>query len=100
MALPALVILPESPEGTKVMTIGLPDEPRSPAFTVGASDSLLQTGGGAVGLGAVAAGAVVAAGAAVAAGAVVGTAVGAAVGVAAGAQAPANSARSAKPANN
>src|SRR5512141_175018 len=50
MALPALVILPESPEGTKVMTMGLSAAPRLPAAgAAGASDSLVQTGGGLVG---------------------------------------------------
>src|SRR6266849_2094300 len=63
MALPALVILPESPEGTKVMTMGLSGEPRSPAFTVGAVGSLSQTGAGTVAVGAAAVGAVVTAGA-------------------------------------
>src|SRR5512143_4310087 len=48
MAVPALVILPVSPEGTKVMTIGLSAEPSSPAFgaAAGASGSLVQVGGG------------------------------------------------------
>src|SRR3989442_3170575 len=90
MALPALVIFPESPEGTKVMTIGLSGEPRSPAFTLGALASGSQAGGGTVAVGA----AVVAA--------VVGAAtVGAAVGTttAAGAQAPASMAMSARPTN-
>ncbi len=46
MAVPALVILPVSPDGTNVMTIGLSAEPRSPAFTVGALGSLSHFGGG------------------------------------------------------
>src|SRR5512147_1691477 len=49
MAVPALVILPVSPDGTKVITIGLSAEPRSPAFTVGALGSLSHLGGGGVG---------------------------------------------------
>src|SRR5512139_3392550 len=46
MAVPALVILPVSPEGTKVITIGLSAEPSSPAFTVGALGSLSHLGAG------------------------------------------------------
>src|SRR5512142_2108435 len=47
MAPPALAILPVSPEGTKVITIGLSAEPSAPAAgAAGASDSLVQTGGG------------------------------------------------------
>src|SRR5512135_3736470 len=71
MAPPALAILPVSPEGTKVMTIGLSAAPRAPAAgAAGASGSLVQTGGGGgVGVG----------GAAVAA-----TAVGASVGTSVG----------------
>src|SRR5512147_1698075 len=47
MAPPALAILPVSPEGTKVMTIGLSAEPSAPAAgAAGASDNLLHTGGG------------------------------------------------------
>src|SRR5574341_2163797 len=47
IAVPALVILPVSPEGTKVITIGLSAEPSSPAAgAAGASASLSQTGGG------------------------------------------------------
>src|SRR5512143_161268 len=72
MAVPATVILPVSPEGTKVMTIGLSAAPSAPAAGAsGASGSLVQTGGGGgVGVG----------GAAV--GASVGASVGAAVGMA------------------
>jgi len=57
MALPATVIAPVSPEGTKVITSGLPDEPRSPALTVGglAINGQLGVGKVAVGAGAVAA---------------------------------------------
>src|ERR1051325_6550637 len=47
IAVPALVILPVSPEGTNVITIGLSAEPSAPAAgAAGASGSLLQTGGG------------------------------------------------------
>src|SRR6266508_3397104 len=72
IAVPAFVILPVSPEGTKVITIGLSAEPRSPAAgAAGASASLSQTGGGrGVGVGGSAVGASV--------GAVVGTGVAAA----------------------
>src|SRR5512143_3481924 len=90
MAPPALAILPVSPEGTKVITIGLSAAPKAPAAgAAGASGSLVQTGGGGgvgVGFAAVAAtvGAVV--GASVAGAATVGT-TGASVGVGAGAQA-------------
>src|SRR5512140_3393778 len=49
MAVPALVILPVSPEGTKVITIGLSAEPSSPAAAVGALSILAHTGGGTVG---------------------------------------------------
>ncbi len=71
MAVPATVILPVSPEGTKVMTIGLSAEPSSPdAGAAGASDNLSQTGGGGgVGLAGATVGASVAAGASVAVGA-------------------------------
>src|SRR5512135_2580688 len=86
MAPPALAILPVSPEGTKVITIGLSEAPSCPAAgAAGASGSLVQTGGGGgVGVGgavvgAAAGGAVV--GAVVGGGACVGIA-GAAVGVA------------------
>src|SRR5512146_2049377 len=46
IAVPALVILPVSPEGTKVITIGLSAEPSSPALgaAAGASGNLLQDG--------------------------------------------------------
>src|SRR5512142_2527487 len=72
IAPPALVILPVSPEGTKVITIGLSAEPRAPAAgAAGASGSLLQTGGG---------GAVFVAGAAVGASVAVAASVGACVG--------------------
>src|SRR5262245_18312324 len=47
MAVPATVILPVSPEGTNVITMGLSAEPSSPAAgAAGASDNLSQTGGG------------------------------------------------------
>src|SRR5512138_2229518 len=47
IAVPAVVILPVSPEGTNVMTMGLSAEPSSPAAgAAGASGSLSQTGGG------------------------------------------------------
>src|SRR5512146_3420974 len=74
MAPPALAILPVSPEGTKVMTIGLSAAPRAPAAgAAGASDSLSHTGaGGGVGVGGTGVGASV--------GAVVGASVGAMVG--------------------
>src|SRR5512135_3129401 len=90
MAPPAFAILPVSPEGTKVITIGLSEAPSCPAAgAAGASGSFVQTGGGGgVGVGGAvvgaAAGAVV--GASVAGGAWVGAA-GASVGVGAGAQA-------------
>src|SRR5512143_2874917 len=53
MAPPAFAILPVSPEGTKVITIGLSAEPSAPAAgAAGASLSLVQTGaGGGVGVG-------------------------------------------------
>src|SRR5512146_1307315 len=53
MAPPALAILPVSPDGTKVMTIGLSAEPSAPAAgAAGASGSLSHTGaGGGVGVG-------------------------------------------------
>src|SRR5512138_2103303 len=62
MAPPAVAILPVSPEGTKVMTIGLSVAPRAPAAgAAGASGSLSQTGaGGGVGVGGTAVGASVA----------------------------------------
>src|SRR5512138_329976 len=74
MAPPALAILPLSPEGTNVMTIGLSDAPSAPAAgAAGASGSLLQTGGG----GGVGVGGACVAGTAVGAGAWVGASVGA-----------------------
>src|SRR5215207_6746406 len=74
MAVPAVVILPVSPEGTKVITIGLSAEPSSPAAGAsGAFGNLSQAGGGgAVGVGGSVVGASVAA-------ASVGTSVGASV---------------------
>src|SRR5512135_3464556 len=59
MAPPAVAILPVSPEGTKVMTMGLSVAPRAPAAgAAGASESLVQTGaGGGVGVGGTAVGA-------------------------------------------
>src|SRR5512141_458942 len=72
MAVPALVILPVSPEGTKVITMGLSVAPNAPAAgAAGASASLSQTGGGGgVGVGGAAVGGT-AVGASVAAGAAV-----------------------------
>src|SRR5512143_533440 len=61
MAVPALVIVPTSPDGTKVMTIGLSGAPSVPAAAVGMPSNLLQTGGIAVGAGAAAVGAAAAA---------------------------------------
>src|SRR5258708_4952796 len=87
MALPALVIFPESPEGTKVMTMGLSGEPRSPAFTLGALASGSQAGGGTVAVGAALFSAVFCA---ATVGATVGTT------VAAGVQAPPSSGQSAR----
>src|SRR5689334_17336669 len=78
MAVPALVILPVSPDGTKAITIGLSAEPSSPAAAVGAPSILVQSAGGMV---AVAVGAA-ATSVAVATGASVGTSVGAGAGVA------------------
>src|SRR5215216_7080735 len=47
MAVPAVVILPVSPEGTKVITIGFSAEPSSPAAgAAGALGNLAQSGGG------------------------------------------------------
>src|SRR5512146_256911 len=62
MAVPALVILPVSPEGTNVITMGLSAAPSAPAAgAAGASGSLSQTGvGGAVFVGGTAVGASVA----------------------------------------
>jgi hypothetical protein len=80
-----LVIVGTSPEGTRVITMGLVDEPRSPAATVGMPSSLLQTAGGVVAVGPPAVGAAVAAVVLVAAGAVVLVAAAAVVLVAAGA---------------
>src|SRR5512135_3469406 len=57
MAVPALVIVPTSPDGTKVMTIGLSGAPSVPAAAVGMPSNLLQTGGIAIGAGAAAVGA-------------------------------------------
>src|SRR5512133_1021721 len=72
IAVPALVILPVSPDGTKVITIGLSAEPRAPAAgAAGASGSLSQTGGG---------GAVLVGGTAVGASVAVAASVGACVG--------------------
>src|SRR5512142_2134940 len=89
IAPPALAILPVSPEGTKVMTIGLSEAPSCPAAGAsGASANLSQTGGGGgVGVGGATVAAVVGAsvGASVAGTACVGA--GASVGVGAGAQA-------------
>src|SRR5512143_2311842 len=52
MAPPALAILPVSPEGTKVITIGLSAEPSAPAAgAAGASASLAHMGGTGVGRG-------------------------------------------------
>src|SRR5512144_2885354 len=51
IAPPALVILPVSPDGTKVITIGLSAEPRSPAFTLGWLASGVHAGGGTVAVG-------------------------------------------------
>ena len=66
MAVPALVILPVSPDGTKVITMGLSEAPSLPAAgAAGASANLSHTGGTAVGA---------------AVGAVVGATVGASVG--------------------
>src|SRR6266540_1359695 len=99
IAVPAFVILPVSPEGTKVITMGLSAEPSSPAAgAAGASGSLSQTGGGGgVGVGGTAVGASVA-------GATVGgTSVGAGGSVGAGvsgAQAETNSTRTAITARN
>src|SRR5512143_2494421 len=79
MAPPAFVILPVSPEGTKVITMGLSAAPIAPAAgAAGASGSLAQTGGG----GAVLVGGT-AVGASVAVAASVGACVGASVAVAA-----------------
>src|SRR5512133_2908195 len=81
IAVPAVVILPVSPEGTKVITIGLSDEPSSPAAgAAGASDSFVQTGGGGgVGVGGSTVGASVGASVATSVGASVITSVGASV---------------------
>src|SRR5512137_519901 len=83
MAVPALVILPVSPEGTKVITMGLSAAPRAPAAgAAGASASLAHTGGTGVG-GTAVGGATVggtAVGASVGGTAVGGTSVGTAVG--------------------
>src|SRR5689334_6675016 len=49
IALPALVILPESPEGTKVMTMGVSAAPSVPAAAVGGLAMGVQAGGGEVG---------------------------------------------------
>src|SRR5512133_4035440 len=89
MAVPALVILPVSPDGTNVMTMGLSAEPSSPAATVGGLAIFSHTGGGGVGFTAVGAAAAAAVDAAVGAAAVVGSAAaavgaGAVVGAAAG----------------
>src|SRR5687767_10722043 len=47
MAVPAVVILPVSPDGTKVITIGFSAEPSSPAAGAsGALSNLAQLGGG------------------------------------------------------
>jgi hypothetical protein len=47
MAVPAVVILPVSPEGTKVITMGFSAEPSSPAAgAAGAFDNFAQFGGG------------------------------------------------------
>ena len=59
MELPALVIVPVSPDGTKVMTIGLLDEPKAPAATVGGLGNGEQLAGGTVAVGAAAVGTVV-----------------------------------------
>src|SRR5512142_2591030 len=90
IAPPAVAILPVSPEGTKVMTMGLSVAPSAPAAgAAGASGSLSHTGaGGGVGVGGAAVGASVGAwvGASVGGGATVGgTSVGG-TGVAAGPQ--------------
>src|SRR5512138_627982 len=98
IAVPALVILPVSPEGTKVITMGLSAAPKAPAAGAAGAEAILsQTGaGGGVGVGGAAVGGTsvgaavggtsVAAGAAVAGTSVgAGTAVGS--GVAAGPQA-------------
>src|SRR5690242_14425601 len=71
IAVPAFVILPVSPEGTNVITMGLSVAPSFPAAgAAGASDSLLQTGGGGgVAVGGTAVGASVAVAASVAVGA-------------------------------
>src|SRR5436190_1158712 len=70
IAVPAFVILPVSPDGTKVITMGLSVEPSAPAAgAAGASGNLSQIGGGgAVGVGGATVGASVA-GASVAVGA-------------------------------
>src|SRR5258708_25273858 len=51
IAVPALVILPESPDGTNVMTIGASEAPSWPAATGGALASGVQAGGGTVAVG-------------------------------------------------
>src|SRR5512144_2956418 len=82
IAPPALVILPVSPDGTKVIVIGLSAEPKAPAAgAAGASDNLSQTGGGgAVFVGGTAVGASVAVAASVGAWVGASVAVGACVG--------------------
>jgi hypothetical protein len=53
IAFPARAIVPESPDGTKVITSGLSGEPRAPAFTVGGFAINGQLGVGRVAVGAV-----------------------------------------------
>src|SRR5512140_2922494 len=81
IAPPAFVILPVSPEGTKVMTMGLSADPSVPAAgAAGASASLSQAGGGAgVAVGGTAVGASVAASVGASVMASVGASVGASV---------------------